>query len=53
MFKCNYRALCVRMKPPGLASVEKNGDFEGLVEPLLGGEVDGISCPQPAKSGHL
>ncbi|KAH3776967.1 hypothetical protein DPMN_178401 [Dreissena polymorpha] len=42
-------AFCVRVKRPGLATVHLNGDYEGLVEPVLG---DGTACLQPAQSGH-
>ncbi|KAH3693215.1 hypothetical protein DPMN_192617 [Dreissena polymorpha] len=44
MIKCLYPAFCVHMKRPGLAAVEKGGDYEGLVEPVLGWEADGTAC---------
>ncbi|KAH3825219.1 hypothetical protein DPMN_127093 [Dreissena polymorpha] len=36
--------LPLRVKRPGLAAVEKDRDYEGLVEPVLGGEANGTAC---------
>ncbi|KAH3833290.1 hypothetical protein DPMN_106596 [Dreissena polymorpha] len=52
MFKCLYPAFCVCVKRPGLAAVESDGDFDGLVETVHGGEDDGTTCPQTAQSVH-
>ncbi|KAH3832478.1 hypothetical protein DPMN_105768 [Dreissena polymorpha] len=29
-----------------------DAEYEGLVEPVLGGETDGAACSQPAQSDH-
>ncbi|KAH3796890.1 hypothetical protein DPMN_150467 [Dreissena polymorpha] len=52
MFKCLYPAFCVRVKRPGFSAVEKDGDYEGFVEPVLGEEADGTDCKKPTQSGH-
>ncbi|KAH3836482.1 hypothetical protein DPMN_109852 [Dreissena polymorpha] len=52
MFKCLYSEFCVRFKCPGLAAVEYDGDYELLVEPVLGCVADETACPQHAQYGH-
>ncbi|KAH3843247.1 hypothetical protein DPMN_116758 [Dreissena polymorpha] len=36
MFECLYHAFCVRVKRPGLAAKEYDGDYEGRLEHVLG-----------------
>ena len=52
MFKCLYPALCVHVKLSYLLAVEQDGDYKGLVEPILVGEADGTACLQLAQSGN-
>ncbi|KAH3877263.1 hypothetical protein DPMN_001126 [Dreissena polymorpha] len=35
-----------------MLSVQKNGDYKGLVDPELGVEADETACPLLALSGH-
>ncbi|KAH3805065.1 hypothetical protein DPMN_133362 [Dreissena polymorpha] len=37
MFKCRYPAFCVRVRGRDFSAVRLGGDFQGRVEPLLGG----------------
>ncbi|KAH3778671.1 hypothetical protein DPMN_180141 [Dreissena polymorpha] len=52
IFNCLYHEFCVRVKGPGLAALEKEEAYEGIVQPELGGEADGTACQQPAQSVH-
>ncbi|KAH3819229.1 hypothetical protein DPMN_120963 [Dreissena polymorpha] len=51
LFKDLYPAFCVRVKRPGIAAAQYDGDYEGFVKPVLGKEADGAACSQPAQSG--
>ncbi|KAH3712471.1 hypothetical protein DPMN_072173 [Dreissena polymorpha] len=44
-FMFMYPAFGVLAKRQCVAAVEKDGDYEGLEEPLLGWEADGTACP--------
>ncbi|KAH3769918.1 hypothetical protein DPMN_171199 [Dreissena polymorpha] len=54
VFKCLYPAFCVRVKRSGHAAVLlKIYTKKELVEPVLGGETDGVSCPQHVLFGPI
>ena len=42
--------VIVHIKRPCLAAVQKDGDYEGLVESVLGVEADGAACHIPAQA---
>ncbi|KAH3816594.1 hypothetical protein DPMN_118112 [Dreissena polymorpha] len=41
------------MKRSCLAAIQYDGDYEGLVEPVLCREAYEDVCPQPANAGHF